>query len=306
MSCFYKKFKFLFFIFIFSFIFISTFFLTSCKENSVENIKLFNTSTNTIENINFEKYIEGVVAGEMQNTAPIEALKTQAILARTFALKFIDENKSKYTNFDISTDIKEAQAYAPEKINENIKKAVKDTAGLVIKYNNEYINAWFHSNSGGYTASAKEGLNISIDEPDYIKSVKTKENLTNTKNYYWKAIFSKDEILNTLRNMGISISNISTFKTGEKGNSGRTITFIVGGKELSANTFRLNIGSTKLKSTLITSINVSDENITFEGNGYGHGVGLSQEYAIVLANEGFSYKDIINYFFKNIKITQNS
>ena len=280
-----------------------TFLFASCqKKTRTMNINLFDIKSQTFKQINLEKYLEGVVAGEINNDAPIEALKAQAVLARTFTLKFIKDDKSKYEGADISTDITESQAYNPDNINDNIRQAVAETKDLTVFYNDEYINAWFHSNSGGYTSFAKNGLNFSGDEPPYIKSIKTNETSNNTKNYKWYYTFTKDDILTTLRNMKINISSISTFKIGQKDNSGRSKTFIIGGKEISANNFRLNIGSTKMKSTLITNIIINENSIYFEGQGYGHGVGLSQEYAIVLANEGKNYKEIISYFFKDIEI----
>ncbi len=286
-------------IFLAFFLVLPCFLLASCNQD--KTIKLYNTETKTIESINFEDYIAGVVAGEVDNTYPEEALKAQAVLARTFALKFLQSGKSKFEGADISTDISEAQAYDKSKINESIKNAVKKTKGKVIRYNGELINAWFFSNAGGKTATASEGLNSTENYP-YIKSVETNESADNTKNYSWTATFSKDEILSALRSMGVSVSSISTFTGGEKGDSGRYITFIVGGKEVNANTFRLTIGSTKLKSTLIDKIDVSSSSVTFSGRGYGHGVGLSQEWAKVLADEGKTYKEIIDFFFEDITV----
>ena len=100
--------------------------------------------------------------------------------------------------------------------------------------------------------------------------------------------------------MGLTISTISNFEKGEISEFGRCLTFKIGKQNINANTFRLNIGSTKLKSTLIDTITIDNDNIIFKGKGYGHGVGLSQEYACVLANEGKSYKEIIETFYKNI------
>lgn len=278
-------------------------FLISCKEEKSKLLNFYNIETKTIEKLDLEKYIEGVVAGEIQNTAPLETLKAQAILARSFTLNFLENNKSKYEGADISNDITEAQAYNKNNINDNIRKAVKETKGIVLTHNKNYINTWFHSNSGGQTTTAKEGLSLLSEEPTYLKTVKTNENKDNTNNYSWTATFTKNEILNALRNMGVSVSTITSFNKGEIGSSGRCLTFIIGGKSINANTFRLNINSTKFKSTLIKDIIVNEESITFSGLGYGHGVGLSQEYSIVLAKEGKSYKDIINTFYKNIEFT---
>lgn len=275
------------------------FVLISCKDSD-RKIKLYNTSTKTIQTIPFETYIEGVVAGEIENNAPEEALKAQAVLARTFALKFLESSTSKYEGADISDDITEAQAYNPDAINDAIKKAVKETKGKTVKYDGQYINAYFHANSGGKTALCKEGLSFSDDEPEYIKSVSSPENEENSNNFTWTATIGKDKILSALREIGVSVSSVSSFSIGEKGESGRAITFVVGGKQINANTFRLKVGSTLLKSTLIDSISLNESAVTFSGKGYGHGVGMSQEGAKILASQGKSYKEIIEYYFKDV------
>jgi len=295
--------KYIFFLTFILFISFPLLMFSACKNTNAKNhnIRLYNTDSQKIENINLEEYIEGVVAGEINNNSPLEALKAQAVLARSFAVYFIKNNNSKYSNADISTDINEAQAYNKININENIKKAVKETKGIILKSNNNYIKTWFHSNSGGHTTSAKNGLNIIGEEPNYLKQIKIDESDANTNNYSWSYTFSKSEILSTLRNLGINVTTINNFNKGEIDDSGRCLNFVIGGQNVNANTFRLNIGSTKFKSTLIDNIIINDSNITFNGRGYGHGVGLSQEYAIYLAKQGKSYKDIIRTFYKNIE-----
>ena len=89
---------------------------------------------------------------------PLEALKAQAILARTFVLQFVSEKKSRDEGADISTDIEEAQAYDAAGVNERIKSAVEKTRGLVLNAGGELPYAWFQAHSGGLTARAKEGL----------------------------------------------------------------------------------------------------------------------------------------------------
>ena len=128
-----------------------------------------------IENIDIETYVQGVLAGEMKNDWPLEALKAQAILARTFVLKFVDEKESTYPGADISTDIEEAQAYAPADINARIRQAVSDTRGLVLSHDGSLPYAWFHAHSGGLTELAKPGLSWDGDEPGYTLSVQSSE-----------------------------------------------------------------------------------------------------------------------------------
>jgi len=282
----------------------SPFILTACKKSADERtIKLYDIDSKQVLSMKLSTYLEGVVAAEIGENSPQEALKAQAVLARTFTLNFLANNKSKYDGADISNDITEAQAYRKTS-SENIKKAVKATKGQVVKYDGEYIAAYFFSNSGGQTANAKEGLSISSDNPPYLKSVKSPETSENSKNYSFKATISKTQILNALRTMGQTVSSVSTFEMGEKGESGRCLTFIVGGKSINANTFRLTVGSTLLKSTLIDKITMESSSVTFEGRGYGHGTGLSQEGAIVLAKEGKNFKEIINFYFTGVQIVK--
>jgi len=271
---------------------------------SDKKISMYNIETKTIEKLDLEEYIAGVVAGEMYSSWPEEALKAQCVLARTFTMDFLENKTSKYNGADISNDISEAQAYNSNLITDKIRKAVNDTKGQVIKSNNEYINAWFHSNSGGVTEKATIGLNYSDNEPDYIKSINSPENDSNSQNYNWEYTFSKSEILKALNSVGLSVNTISTIKLGELSNTGRAITLLIGDKYINTNTFRLAIGTTKLKSTLIKQISVSTDSVTFKGNGYGHGVGLSQWGAKILADQGKDYKYIINYYFENIQIVK--
>lgn len=282
-------------------IFFSFLIFSSCSKKEKKIIKLFNVQTNKIETLDFEDYICGVVEAEISSDAPEEALKTQAVLARTFALNFLENNKSKYESADISNDTTEAQAYKPCS-SKKIRNAVSKTKDFVIKCEKQYINPLFYSNSGGISATANEGLNLKNENYPFIKSVKSPENEENSKNFTWTATFSKNEILNSTRNMGISLSSISSFEKGEIGPSGRCKTFIIGGKEIDANTFRLNIGSTKFKSTFIEKIAKSGSNFTFSGKGFGHGVGLSQEGSIVLANKGYTFQEIISFYFSNVEI----
>ena len=241
-----------------------------------------------------KKIQEGVVAGEIYNNWNIEVLKAQAILARTFTIHFLKNNKSKYNNADISTDILEAQAYNKENVNTNIKKAVQETKGIILTCNNETIYPYYHSNSGGITASANTGL--SINNLDYIKIVESPETLENSKNFSWNSTILKSDILNKLKDINFSVTSLSSITKGKIDNK-RLLTINIGGKEISANLFRKVIGTTIIKSTYITNITTSSNSFTFSGLGYGHGVGLSQWGAKILADQGYTYKDIINFYF---------
>jgi len=295
--------KILLFLFIFFIIIINSISFTGCNNNQL--IKLYNIENKTITNININDYLAGDLAGEMNNEWPLEALKAQCILARTFTFEFLKNKQSKYQGADISTDISEAQAYNKELINNKIRKAVNETDGLVIKHNNELINAYFHSNSGGITDLATIGFNYTEENPNYIKSTTSPENNKNSENYNWEYTFYKSDILKALSSIGVEVNTITNVSIEEKSNTGRVITIKIGDKTVNANTFRSALGTTKLKSTLITNIKVDSNNITFTGLGYGHGVGMSQWGAKLLADSGKDYTYILNYYFKNIQIVKN-
>ena len=265
-------------------------------------IRVYNTATQTTSILDLEDYVAGVVAGEVYNTWNKEALKAQCILSRTYALKFAADNPEIYRTKGISTNILDAQNYDESTINSNVIEACNETRGQVLTYNGELLNAYFHSNSGGQTATLAEGFNTD-ENYAYIKSVSSPETSQNSKNYSWTATFSKSEVLNTLKNMGISLSNLSSASLGEKSANGYYKTINLGGKSVDTKTFRLNIGSTKFKSTKLTALKIENGSLVASGLGYGHGVGVSQWGAKILADQGKTCEEILKYYFNNVEIT---
>jgi stage II sporulation protein D len=267
-------------------------------------LKVYIKETGEIKELPFEEYLQGVVAGEMKNDWPEEALAAQAILARTFVMEFVSEKGgSKYEGAHVSTDIEEAQAWNQQAVNDRVKKAVERTRGEVAVYNNNYIKAWFHAHAGGKTASAKEGLAFEEAEPPYIKVVDSPDSPEAPKeDSNWTVSFSRQEVEKALKETGVQIEGLSSVKVAEKGPSGRAVTLDFDGKKVSAPGFRIAIGSTKMKSTLIDSIGVQGDRLVIKGRGYGHGVGMSQWGAYALAKEGKKAEEILKHYFKGIEI----
>ncbi|MGI6697292.1 MAG: SpoIID/LytB domain-containing protein [Clostridia bacterium] len=267
-------------------------------------LKVYIKETGEIKELSFEEYLQGVVAGEMKNDWPEEALAAQAILARTFVMEFVSEKGgSKYEGAHVSTDIEEAQAWNQQAVNDRVKRAVERTRGEVAVYNNNYIKAWFHAHAGGRTASAKEGLAFEEAEPPYIKVVDSPDSPEAPKDdSNWTASFSRQEVEKALSETGVQIKGLNSVKVAEKGPSGRAVTLDFDGKRVSAPGFRIAIGSTKMKSTLIDSIEVRGDRLVIKGRGYGHGVGMSQWGAYALAKEGKKAEEILKHYFKGIEI----
>ncbi|MCG0277882.1 MAG: SpoIID/LytB domain-containing protein [Thermanaeromonas sp.] len=268
-------------------------------------ISLYLHETGETQSIKMEDYIKGVVAAEMDPDWPVNALAAQAILARTFTLKKIEEGGAKARGTDASTDVKEFQAYAPEKINDNVRRAVDSTRGLVVKSNGRLINAWFHAAGGPQTAaSAAEGLDYHQEAAPYVHSVKDPGlAIAPQQDKAWSVEFSRSELADAVRKItGRDPGPIKSVRVAEKGPSGRATKIQVGGLTVSGPALRLALGSERLRSTFITGVEVRGERVIFKGQGYGHGVGMSQWGARALAEQGKSPEEIIKYFFKDVTI----
>ena len=252
-----------------------------------------------------ETYVAGVVAGEMKNDWPEEALKAQAILARTFLLKFCRDKQSKYEGADISTDVSEAQAYAPASVNDRVRRAVVETRGLVMAWNGDYPNAWFHAHSGGMTERPSVALEYRGEDPEYLKPTASEESEKAPASVRaWTATFTKGQVRKACADAGVKVDEVNRVELGEQGESGRAKTLLVNGEPVSAPSFRIQIGANRLKSTLIDEINVEGDSVTFRGRGYGHGVGLSQWGAYQLAEEGKGATQIIAKYFPGVQIVE--
>ncbi|MBQ7051557.1 MAG: SpoIID/LytB domain-containing protein [Clostridia bacterium] len=272
-------------------------------EKGVPLLSVYDVKQEKLIRESVEEYLPAVLAGEMAGDWPLEALKAQAILARTFVLQFVSEKKSRYEGADISTDIEEAQAYDAAGVNERIKSAVEETRGLVLNAGGELPYAWFHAHSGGLTARAKEGLDYEKDEPAYTQCVKGMENSEAPKEAAsWEAAFTMDEVIAACRDAGAKVEKIESISIGQRGESGRAMTLLVSGKEVSAPAFRIAIGSTKMRSCLLESLRVEDGQVKMRGRGYGHGVGMSQWGAYAMAKEGKTAEEIVTHYFAGVTL----
>ena len=277
----------------------------SRNADGVPVLKVYNTATESIEEMDLETYIMGVVAGEMKNTWPVEALKAQAILARTFTMKFLSSKTSGYEGADISTDVQEAQAYNADAINDRIREAVNETRGIVMTADGDFTQAWFHAHSGGKTELPTKALDYSED-PAYLKIVESPESDQAPEEVQnWSATFTLEQVRKACQDAGAQVEAIERFEVGERGESGRAVTFLVNeNTEVSAPTFRLQIGASELKSTLILSIEIHGDEITFTGSGFGHGVGMSQWGARQMADEGRTAEEIVTYYYSGIELAE--
>ena len=281
--------------------------LEKSESAGIPTLTVYDTAEKTLSEMDIETYVEGVVAGEMKNDWPLEALKAQAILARTFTLKFCGDKTSKYKGADISTDVTEAQAYDAGSVNERVKRAVRDTRGLAMAYRGEYPYAWFHAHAGGMTELPTVALDFDEADPGYLAPVKSEESEKAPQNVRrWTATFTKDEVAKACSEAGakLKVPDIENVAVGERGTSGRAKTLMIGDKSVSAPSFRIQIGANQLKSTLIDDITVEGNRVTFTGRGFGHGVGLSQWGAYAMAERGSDAEAIIRHYFRDVDLVK--
>lgn len=277
----------------------TTYFNNAKKEEVKEEIKLAlkDTSTGEIKNIELEDYIVGVVAGEMPASFNEEALKAQAIAARTYAMYKMKNSNGTY---DLVTD-KTNQVYITEdKMKslwqenfdyyfEKIKKAVYDTKDLIMTYNGDIILSLYFARSNGKTEDA---ILVFGSNEEYLKSVESpEENLTS------EVTISKDKFCNKL-NISCDAINISNVL---KSSSGRINSLNINGKTFKGTEIRTLFD---LKSTDF-DISIGSE-IKFVTKGYGHGVGMSQYGANKLAQNGKNYEEILKHYYQNINIEKIS
>lgn len=279
-----------------------------------KTIRLLHSLTNEVEEINIDEYLYGVVSSEMPASFELEALKAQAVVARTYTIYQIINNPNKHENVDICDDFNCCQAWISkeerlakwdeqeaEKNWNKIVEAVESTKGKIVTYNGQPINAFFHANSGGVTESS---LNIwgGIDYP-YLKSVETSGEEGYTQ-FASEVVLNHQELLRKIQTQYedcvIDFSQGNCIEILEYTSSGRVKTIKFGNKEIAGTEARTLLG---LKSTNFTFL-LDGENVKFTVTGYGHGVGMSQTGADSLAKNGSSYKTIIKHFYTDVEIIE--
>ena len=180
-------------------------------------------------------------------------------------------------------------------------QAVDETKGMVLLYDGQLALTYFHANSGGMTEEARRVW--SADVP-YLKAVRD-DYSAKAPGCSWKLSLNIDKIRAALNRNGLDVGQIEKVMPVDISPSGRVtkIKIIHGGREsvLTGNDFRLKTDPTQVKSTLFTMTNEGDE-IHLEGKGSGHGVGMSQWGAYIMAREGFSYGDILKHYYYGVEL----
>ncbi len=275
-------------------------------------IKLLHAKTGEVEEVKLDEYIKNVVSAEMPADFEMEALKAQAMVARTYTIYKIETDQKKHENADICDDSNCCQAWISKEDRlarwdedirlsnwEKIENAVNSTNGKIITYGGQVINAFFHSNSGGTTE-----IPINVwggSGYPYLQVVETSGE-EGYSQYNSEVTLNKSEFINKIKekksNLQINSVDNESVKIVEKTESGRVKTLKVGNIEISGVEARTILG---LRSTNFT-IEINENEIKFSVIGYGHGVGMSQTGADSLAKQGQTCEEIIKHFYIGVEI----
>ena len=268
------------------------------KEEITEDVKeelitVYRTNGDVI-NIGLTEYLVGVVAGEMPASFPIEALKAQAVVARTYTMKSLQIGR-KLTDSTITQVYKDNNQLRNlwgndyDRYYQRIYDAVTSTDNICVYYNGDYIDAVYHSTSNGYTEDA---VNVWGNRIPYLQTVASTwdQNVSS----YLKIITKEESDIISI----LGLDNLDEIQILERNNSGRVEKVQIGNKIFSGVELRNMLGLRSTDFEIIKDNNI----ITITTKGYGHGVGMSQYGAKGMAEQGYSYREILNHYYTNVNI----
>ncbi|MGI5824717.1 MAG: stage II sporulation protein D [Bacillota bacterium] len=282
------------------------------EKNSNPEVSILRTADNSVETLALEEVVVGVLAGEMPADFELEALKAQAVAARTYILKRLPEpygsGLAVHTgNAYICDNFAHCQAYVDDKQRQEnwgdkftekeakIREAVTATAGLVITYGGEVISPTFCSTCGGKTEAAADYWQSEVPALQAVSCYWD----TEAPKYLSKVYYTKAEMASKLGITQAELPNLKIVKTSE---TGRVMQVVCGEKQWKGSAVRtaLNLNSTDFQW-------MADKNgylITVKG--YGHGVGLCQHGANGMAKAGADYSKIIHHYYTDVEISKIS
>lgn len=260
-------------------------------------VPVVRSESEKIEEVELEEYVVGVVASEMPANFEMEALKAQAIAARTYVMKSLAQSGelTDTTKNQVYHNTEELKDVWKDRYEENLAKiqeAVNSTVGQVITYDDELITASFFSTSNGYTESAEE---VWGEEVPYLQSVTSSWD-ENVKKFLVEEVLRVEEVESKLK-VNLTDGQVGSVLSYTEGK--RVDEIAIGDKVFTGKEVREKLG---IRSADFTMMKKGNE-VIITTKGYGHGVGMSQYGANALALEGKSYEDILHYYYKGVEIT---
>lgn len=256
-----------------------------------------------INELGIEDYVAGILPREANPEWPLESLKAQAVVSRTYALKNVRKH-DKY-GFDLCTET-HCQVYGGvESEKPRTTEAVEKTKGEVLTYEGKLAQALFHACCGGYTEDPKNVWVWESETPAYLRGRRDKY-CADSPHQYWKNRVEGSVIEARLRKSGFNVGKIENIRISGHSRSGRVemlrIKHSGGTLDIMAAKFRLAVDPWLIKSTLIDKIVRYGDAFEFRGSGWGHGVGMCQWGAKVMSEKGKDYREILEFYYPGTKI----
>ncbi|WP_026563121.1 stage II sporulation protein D [Bacillus sp. J37] len=271
------------------------------------DVPVYRSQTKQIESIPLEEYVIGVVASEMPAEFETEALKAQALAARTYITKQLMNGPISTPDGAAVTDTQMHQVYKnPEELKaiwgdkyesklQKITAAVAATQGKILTYQDQPIDASFFSTSNGYTENSEAYWTEAIP---YLKSVKSSWDKNSPKFYDKKVITIKD--FESKLGVKLDTSSGTVGKITELTPGKRVAKVEIDGKQFTGRQIREELG---LKSSDFTW-EIKGDSVVIETKGFGHGVGMSQYGANFMAEDGKTYEEIIAHYYNGTKVSE--
>jgi stage II sporulation protein D len=266
----------------------------------IRMIKKDNGNLLVVNHIDLEDYIKGILYHEASHYWPIEALKAQAVVCRTYALSQIEANVAK--DFDVSSDIY-SQVYGG-KTSERYRTnaAVEKSAGGILLYQGRIFPTYYHATCAGFTEDAALLWDINLPPLKGVVCTFCKD----SPHFYWHLDLPQSEVADKLKGAGYKIDLIKDVIILGRDKSGRIAALrIVTDKrdiEIAAKDFRNILGPNIIRSTNFMVL-LAGEDMVFEGIGWGHGVGLCQWGAYFMAKKGYTYEQILKYYYPQAELS---
>lgn len=257
-----------------------------------------------VNHVPLEKYLAGLLGSEMYPNWPIEALKAQAVAARTYALHHSASSRNYDTrkDYDVMSTVHSQVYEGAHKEGFRAKEACRQTAGMALLRDGNIFPTYYHSCCGGVTEHA---YNVWPGErgPPQIKDSYCQRSPKLT----WKYELSRDALAGKLSENRFRVGTISRVGVEIEEESPRNKRFLMideeGGKAIAATELRRILGYSNLKSTWF-EVEMSGKTISFRGKGYGHGVGMCQWGAKGMADEGHEFKEILKHYYPDAELAR--
>jgi len=252
-----------------------------------------------INRVDLEEYVKGVVPAEVSSTWHQEMLKAQAVAARTYAL--YQQMLSATREYDVEATVQDQVYRGKQGIDAGILRAVEDTRGLIVTYQDAPIYAAFSSTAAGLTEDA---MNVWSKEYPYLKGVECPFDLASPY-YQWKSSFKIDTLEQSLRQQGFSVGTIATMTPLSFTRGGRVakLRILHSGGELilRGEELRKAVGYAIIPSTQF-AIESIGQDVVLSGFGAGHAVGMCQWGAKELAELGYPFSTILRYYYPGTEL----